>query len=167
MWVFKFLDTRRPLRKSAINTHSFAGGHWASALLWARRAHRGSPGPCGGPQGLLSASWASVGLGGRIRVLARSRHSPCCLESADLQHHSTPALLSDFFQRCFVKRWKIIVSQVSLKSKFSCYCGYPGPISAFIYFYLFNPNQLLPRGLLFLEGENGTAVGLTDNKSQL
>lgn len=58
------------------------------------------------------------------------------------------------------------VSQVSLKSKFSGYFGCPGPISAFTYFYLFNPNQPLPRGLLFLEGENGTAVGLSDNKSQ-
>lgn len=28
------------------------------------------------------------------------------------------------------------VSQVSLKSKFSCYLGHPGPISAFTYFYL-------------------------------
>lgn len=72
-----------------------------------------------------------------------------------------------FFQRCFVKQWKIIVSQVSLKSEFSCYLGCPGPISAFTYFYLFNHNQPPPRGLLFLEGENGTVVGLTDNKSRL
>jgi hypothetical protein len=55
------------------------------------------------------------------------------------------------------------VSQVSLKSKFSCYLGCPGPISAFTYFYLFNHNKPLPRGLLFLEGENGTVEGLDDN----
>lgn len=35
-------------------------------------------------------------------------HSHCYSESAELQHHSTPVLLSDFFQRCFVKQWKII-----------------------------------------------------------
>lgn len=58
------------------------------------------------------------------------------------------------------------VSQVSLKSKFSCYLGSPGPISAFTYFYLFDHNKPLPWGPLFLEGENGAAEGLNDNKSQ-
>lgn len=50
------------------------------------------------------------------------------------------------------------VSQVSLKSKFVL------PRVSWTYFslhlfYLFNHNKPLPRGLLFLEGENGTAEG--------
>lgn len=41
----------------------------------------------------------------------------------------------------------------------------PGPDAAFACFCLFNHNQPPPRGLLFLEGDSGAAVGLTDSKS--
>lgn len=81
-------------------------------------------------------------------------------ESAEPQHPN-PASLSDCFQGCSVRQWKIIVSQVSLKSKFSCYLGCPGPASAFTYFYLFIITSRCHRACYFWKERTGQSGGVT------